>query len=530
MTAARIDLGLAPTTRLGRLTLTPAIRSIRRDDGAEEVVEPRVMQVLLALTDAEGGIVRREELTERCWDGRIVGEDAINRVLSRLRRVAEGIGADSFRIETITKVGYRLVALTPDGETAMPIAGTAPPPADAAERAAMPQAAGVPRRTLLRGAVGVGLGVAAGGGAWWALHRSRLPKAAREAMARGIDAMRLQTPDQMAAAIAAFHEAARIAPDAAEPWGKLALSYRWLCFSTHGAEAQLDAQRTRDAAAKALQIDPDNGDAQAALATLRPQYRNWLAYDQACRPILARHPDQFGIGMLYIDFLSCVGRIRELNGIAQRLMAKDANWPSIYGDLIISNWCLGRLDDADAAMDRASQLWPRDLVLWFTRQRVLAYSGRGAAAMAMIEDVDNRPVGLPAWDFDLTRLETQALITRAPADVDAAAAAYKARAATSVGVTSNAGQFFAAVGRLDDAFAMFDALYFDRGFTVGDRAFTEEQGTYAARRNRQTWYFWLPHMAALRADPRTAEIVRGVGLSDYWRRSGKGPDFPIAGA
>ena len=82
----------------------------------------------------------------------------------------------------------------------------------------------------------------------------------------------------------------------------------------------------------------------------------------------------------------------------------------------------------------------------------------------------------------------------------------------------------------DDAFAMFEGIYFDRGFSVGDRAFTEEQGTYNARRNRKTWYFWLPLMADVRADPRAAEIMRGVGLIDYWRRSGTKPDFPDCGA
>src|SRR3546814_14303271 len=111
MATIRIDLGLAAPVRLGRLALNPALREIRRDDGAEEIIEPRVMQVLLALAEARSEIVRREDLTERCWEGRIVGEDAINRVLSRLRRVAEGIGEASFRIETITKVGYRLVEL-----------------------------------------------------------------------------------------------------------------------------------------------------------------------------------------------------------------------------------------------------------------------------------------------------------------------------------------------------------------------------------------------------------------------------------
>jgi hypothetical protein len=39
----------------------------------------------------------------------------------------------------------------------------------------------------------------------------------------------------------------------------------------------------------------------------------------------------------------------------------------------------------------------------------------------------------------------------------------------------------------------------------------------------------MPMMAELRADPRTVAIVQEVGLLDYWRKSGKGPDFPIAG-
>src|SRR5690242_7293488 len=124
MATMRIDLDLTAPVKLGRLDLNPALREIRRDDGAEEVIEPRVMQVLLALAEARSEIVRREDLTERCWEGRIVGEDAINRVLSRLRRVAETIGQDSFRIETVSKVGYRLVEL---GDHASGMPGFASP-------------------------------------------------------------------------------------------------------------------------------------------------------------------------------------------------------------------------------------------------------------------------------------------------------------------------------------------------------------------------------------------------------------------
>jgi DNA-binding winged helix-turn-helix (wHTH) protein/tetratricopeptide (TPR) repeat protein len=105
----RIVLAREPTLRLGPLLIDPPHRHIAHEDGREELVEPRVMQVLVALVRADGAILSRDDLIQCCWDGRIVGDDAINRVLSRLRRSAAGIGQGIFRIETLTKVGYRLV-------------------------------------------------------------------------------------------------------------------------------------------------------------------------------------------------------------------------------------------------------------------------------------------------------------------------------------------------------------------------------------------------------------------------------------
>lgn len=103
----QIDLARAAPFRLGPLTVEPALRQVT--SVTSETLEPRVMQVLVALARAEGGIVSRDDLVRQCWEGRIVGDDSINRVISRLRRLAEEGGGGSFRIETITKVGYRLV-------------------------------------------------------------------------------------------------------------------------------------------------------------------------------------------------------------------------------------------------------------------------------------------------------------------------------------------------------------------------------------------------------------------------------------
>ena len=65
------------------------------------------MEVLVALHRAVGAVLSRDDLTAACWRGNVVGEDAIQRVIQRLRKVA-GL-AETFRIDTITKAGYRLV-------------------------------------------------------------------------------------------------------------------------------------------------------------------------------------------------------------------------------------------------------------------------------------------------------------------------------------------------------------------------------------------------------------------------------------
>src|SRR5438874_6062868 len=107
-TPGRVVLAHEASFDLGRLRIDPATLQVGTVDRSEKL-EPRVMQVLVALARAEGAIITRDELTERCWDGRIVGEDAINRPLSRIRHFAAGIGESSFAVETIPKVGYRLI-------------------------------------------------------------------------------------------------------------------------------------------------------------------------------------------------------------------------------------------------------------------------------------------------------------------------------------------------------------------------------------------------------------------------------------
>jgi len=117
-----VDLAHEAAFSLGALEIRPATREAVAGE-ATEVLEPRVMQVLVALARRRGEVVSRDELILSCWGGRAVGDDAINRCIARIRRLSESHGG--FSLETIARVGYRLSEASP---SAVPAEVTPPQP------------------------------------------------------------------------------------------------------------------------------------------------------------------------------------------------------------------------------------------------------------------------------------------------------------------------------------------------------------------------------------------------------------------
>ncbi|WDE06711.1 winged helix-turn-helix domain-containing protein [Thalassomonas viridans] len=72
-------------------------------------LEPKVFSLLTALLSANGALVTRDELIKQVWQGRIVGEGAINRTVSLLRGHFSALGCENV-IETVPTQGYRLTA------------------------------------------------------------------------------------------------------------------------------------------------------------------------------------------------------------------------------------------------------------------------------------------------------------------------------------------------------------------------------------------------------------------------------------
>ena len=108
MDSPRINLAETADFDLGGLRVSPARREVRLD-GKRRELEPKVTQVLVALASARSTVVSRARLIEQCWDGRVVGDDAINRCIVALRHLAKEYAPAPFAIETVPRVGYSLI-------------------------------------------------------------------------------------------------------------------------------------------------------------------------------------------------------------------------------------------------------------------------------------------------------------------------------------------------------------------------------------------------------------------------------------
>lgn len=117
--AARIDLGETADFALGGLVVSPARREVRMNSERREL-EPKVAQVLVALAAVRPQVVSRDRLIEQCWDGRIVGDDALNRCIVALRHLTKEFSPEPFAIETVARVGYCLIERTPNASPAGP--------------------------------------------------------------------------------------------------------------------------------------------------------------------------------------------------------------------------------------------------------------------------------------------------------------------------------------------------------------------------------------------------------------------------
>jgi DNA-binding winged helix-turn-helix (wHTH) protein/tetratricopeptide (TPR) repeat protein len=628
-----VDLALENDFGLGGLSVRPSTRQVETPAGAE-TVEPRIMQVLVALARRRGEVVSREELLKACWDGVVVGEDSISRCIYRLRKLGEATGA--FSVETIPRVGYRLAetrAATVDrpaslsrrggqprwvwigvialaaiaGVLAMALLGgpRPPPPSSAARLAVLPfdaigsgpaaaenarlapgviadalQKAG---ETVLSPAVSAsysgdrkpqapaGLGVdyivdgeVSGGdplrlllrlisaegviiwseeflgeqkGADGLLARASvravaMVQALQQARADGIRTaagqvayLSSQNLGELGDPLGSWREAKRLV--AAEPNNAAALlsaaiAGGVLLGDLPPAERAAVLAESRAYIGRARAIDPGaTGLAEAILQTTPPVNIGFRL--QVLEEALAAHSHSAQLRTVLAEELYGAGRLKDAVRAAQLAVKQEPASRNAVTGLAMTLVLAGRMDEAIDAADRAMRTWPAHYPLVRARFEGALWAGDYAEARRLYADPSNTLLIQPMAPTRPLESIIKALESRASSDIAAAVSGcsdpFQLRAS---------GWWYclaamSALGRMDEAFALVATAPRMTGDTPAERdaMFLDRPHIAPQMRGR----LFLASSTALREDPRIIDLFERFGLLDYWRSSGKWPDF-----
>jgi DNA-binding winged helix-turn-helix (wHTH) protein len=101
-----------PTTtilRIGAWCVNPASGQISRD-GETARVEVRTMRVLVCLAEHAGEVVSIDDLLNYVWPDVTVAPDSVYQAVASLRRLLGDDPKQRTYIETVPRLGYRMVA------------------------------------------------------------------------------------------------------------------------------------------------------------------------------------------------------------------------------------------------------------------------------------------------------------------------------------------------------------------------------------------------------------------------------------
>jgi len=504
------DLSLRPDFQLGPMLISPPRRQVQGPGGLAHV-QPLIMQVFLMLVDARGQVVTRNELFDQVWGGVMVGDDSLNRAIAKVRQIGAQVAPTLFEIETIPRTGYRLTGEILTLEPATP-----------GEKEA-PWQSSVSRRTMLGSAAAVGL-AAAGGLGLWSVRRSRQDHRFNELMDLGKQTLLYDDGSTNAAAY--FEQAVAMRPDNPQAQGLFAMTQATVAEYGDPGEASVAVQRADRAARAALAVDPAEPNARLALVTLERSTLDLATNEDRLRDILATAPDNIAVMGSLWGLLQSAGRSRDALALVERANVVEPLAASCHYPKAQLLWILGRIAEADRVIDRAMQYWPEHEGVRFARFTIYAYTGRPRAALAMLDAGKKQPIYAPAAT-SLWRVSLAALDQRSPVSIAAARKANLEAAKQNPGLTNQAVLVLSALGEVDAAFDIANALLLFRR-PVEPRP---QAGSATSPVKSTSWRFapWLftPPAEPMQADPRFDALCDGIGLSEYWEKRRIKPDYQL---
>jgi transcriptional activator of cad operon len=102
--------------RIGAWCVNPTSGQISRD-GETARLEARTLRLLVCLAEHAGEVVSIDELLNQAWPGVIVSQDSVYQAVASLRRLLDDDPKQPTYIETVPRLGYRLVATVTTGSS-----------------------------------------------------------------------------------------------------------------------------------------------------------------------------------------------------------------------------------------------------------------------------------------------------------------------------------------------------------------------------------------------------------------------------
>jgi uncharacterized protein (TIGR02996 family) len=239
--------------------------------------------------------------------------------------------------------------------------------------------------------------------------------AAYELFLRGRHASSQRTAAGAAEAVRLLEEAVARDPEFARAWAALGDAYLTAPVYA-GASPALAWPKARDAARRALALDPALAEAHTSLAYGTMLYEwDWASAESSFLRAIAANPTYATAHHWYADFLAGRGRLEEAHREMKRARDLDPLSPIINVELAWTLCLLRRNDDALAQLDRVLHTDPHFAHAHFVRSIVLAACGEHTAAIAAAEET-LRIGGFFAWAHAMLVYSRAALGERAEAE------------------------------------------------------------------------------------------------------------------
>lgn len=193
------------------------------------------------------------------------------------------------------------------------------------------------------------------------------------------------TKERLEKAVSYYREAIRLDPKYAPAWAGLAQAHSAQAGFAYIPSRQ-GFRKARDAAERALALDPNLAEAHAALGSIKRTYDwDWAGADASYQRALALEPGNSGIAQDAVGMAGTLGRWDEALRLAHRAVRLDPLRPGTHQILGNLDWYMGRLDEAAAALQKALELNPEQPFLHTSLGRVYLAKSRPQDALAEAE-------------------------------------------------------------------------------------------------------------------------------------------------